>query len=359
MKALLVLVALVISGVARFISVLNAPGVALTGQPFFGEKLHSQSNMVQLYAGVWMHEADGKLYFETDDRSFIPDRVICCIDDDELRFIADEAGKHLIGAQGDYLYFSDGGFYTNTRIIAMNVKTSEEEVLCEGGFYIESDTFIPLENDLYLLIRDQNGFRYLCIREGDLVSEDAAFPGYFAGDISCCFKPNKNGEPETLIACNNEGKMTQIDIGDDRVENGIIVPVGGGLIVFEMGDIDYSSGKEVFFIDETACLNAIFSVECFCCKKAVAVNESYCFVSVKRYSGYDAGDYRYLEYKDDTVSGTYRISLESFLVEKISDQFYDGLFIFDEDHVFACDMNRNVFQLDLDGRIVSKVLSVD
>ena len=56
-------------------------------------------------------------------------------------------------------------------------------------------------------------------------------------------------------------------------------------------------------------------------------------------------------------SGTFRIDTEDFSVEKISDYVYDGLFIFDNESIFACDTGKNIYQLDMDGRVLKTVIS--
>ena len=81
------------------------------------------------------------------------------------------------------------------------------------------------------------------------------------------------------------------------------------------------------------------------------------YLSVKRYQNggtYGAGGSESIP--DDTVSGTYRISLSDCSSEKISDEIYSGLFIFDDSGIFACDENGRVYWLDFDGNVIGTLL---
>ena len=61
-------------------------------------------------------------------------------------------------------------------------------------------------------------------------------------------------------------------------------------------------------------------------------------------------------FENDNVKGTYRINLDDYSMEKISDMIFDGMFIFDDAGIFACDENNKVYKLDFDGNVIKRLL---
>lgn len=81
------------------------------------------------------------------------------------------------------------------------------------------------------------------------------------------------------------------------------------------------------------------------------------FLSFVRYEKWDSTWGYFLEpYEDDSISGTYRIDLTDFAMEKISDKYYNGIFIFDESNLFVCDPNGGVYQMNHSGDLEATLI---
>ena len=89
-------------------------------------------------------------------------------------------------------------------------------------------------------------------------------------------------------------------------------------------------------------------------KSSAALHNNYLYYSFLRYEKY--GTIGYVRYKDDTQAGTYRISLDDFSIEKLSDRVYDSLYIFDESGIYAGDEKGRIYKLDFDGNIMDVIL---
>ena len=62
--------------------------------------------------------------------------------------------------------------------------------------------------------------------------------------------------------------------------------------------------------------------------------------------------------ENDEMEGLYRINLLDGNIVKISDLFFDGLYIFDDTGIFACDEYCSIFKLGFDGEVIDTLLEV-
>ena len=84
------------------------------------------------------------------------------------------------------------------------------------------------------------------------------------------------------------------------------------------------------------------------CDTAVDVVGDDVYLSLKRYEGYSESGKLLRRYENDTLEGTWRISLTDFSAVKISDTIYNGLYCFG-DVLLACDESCSVYRLQPDG----------
>lgn len=128
-----------------------------------------------------------------------------------------------------------------------------------------------------------------------------------------------------------------------------LIPCDQGLLVHneEQGDLLYLIEKESGEVIE------LFTVECMTSISAVNVHGDYAYLSFKRYEKH--GEIGMLSYENDTLEGTYRISLTDYSVEKISDDIYNGLFIFDDTGIYATNKDDEIYKLDFDGNIIEEI----
>ena len=129
-----------------------------------------------------------------------------------------------------------------------------------------------------------------------------------------------------------------------------VIPCDNGLVIHN----EYY-GNLVYYIDGTTGeLVELFTVPCDHSTSALNVHEQYVFLSFKRYADYNAiwGS----RYNNDSIEGTYRINLEDYSVLKISDQIYNGMFIFDDTGIFDCNDKCNIYKVDFDGNVIMTLL---
>ena len=81
---------------------------------------------------------------------------------------------------------------------------------------------------------------------------------------------------------------------------------------------------------------------------AVAIVGDDVYISLKRYEGWGESGKGLRRYENDTLEGTWRISLTDFSAVKISDTIYNGLYCFG-DVLLACDESCSVYRLHPDG----------
>lgn len=128
-----------------------------------------------------------------------------------------------------------------------------------------------------------------------------------------------------------------------------IIPCENGLIVY-----NEEAPNLLYYIPaETQKVIELFQFEGCGSESAVNVHGDYVYVSFIRYEKW--GDISYLRYENDTVEGTYRISLTDYAAEKLSDEIYDGLYIFDDSGILAC-KDGCIYLLDFDGNKVATIL---
>lgn len=125
----------------------------------------------------------------------------------------------------------------------------------------------------------------------------------------------------------------------------------GGLLVHNA-----NNGNLLYFIEEESGeIVELFSVPCIYSVSAVNVHGTDVFLSFKRFEKEGLFG-SYVRFKNDTMEGTYRISLNDYAVEKISDEIYNGLFIFDDTGIYACDEDCHIYKLDFDGNVIMSLL---
>lgn len=127
-----------------------------------------------------------------------------------------------------------------------------------------------------------------------------------------------------------------------------LIPCKNGLLVHNEG-----RGDLLYYIDGASGeVTELFAVDCLVSISAVNVYQDYAYLSFSRYG---AGEIGIVGYKDDSAKGTYRINLNNYSVEKMSDEVYRGLFVFDDSGIFACDIKGDVYRLDFDCQRIAKL----
>ncbi|MBQ7247440.1 MAG: hypothetical protein IJS22_05065 [Lachnospiraceae bacterium] len=168
-------------------------------------------------------------------------------------------------------------------------------------------------------------------------------------------KPTKYDYPRLYVS-DSSGRESSVDDVSTRACMAIF-PVPEGIIIFGTSNIT-PQPIALYYINSSGETDVIFS----CGDKSVAsfsINERYAFISLRRYRYTPISLVRWQRYEDDDISGTYRISLEDFSVTKISEQVYEGMYIFDNEGVYACDEETNIWYFNNDGSELRAIIKTE
>lgn len=159
-----------------------------------------------------------------------------------------------------------------------------------------------------------------------------------------------------LYVSDSSGRESSVDDVSTR-EYMAIFPVPEGIIIFGTSNIT-PQPIALYYINSSGETDVIFS----CSDTSVAsfsINERYAFISLRRYRYNPISLVRWQRYEDDDISGTFRISLEDFSVTKISEQVYEGMYIFDNEGVYACDEETNIWYFNNDGSGLTSIIKTE
>ena len=110
-----------------------------------------------------------------------------------------------------------------------------------------------------------------------------------------------------------------------------------------------NTDDKLFILDTDGQVISLFSIPCMWYEGTITAVDDSIYLSFVRYEKY--GDWGMLRYENDTLEGTYRISLKDYSVEKLNGDIYNGLYYFGGSYIFACDRNGNMYRLNLDGSV--------
>ena len=153
------------------------------------------------------------------------------------------------------------------------------------------------------------------------------------------------------LYCN--GEVISDKIGGGGNNERVLFPATDGLILSNPG-----GENTLYYIYPDGRIELMFpEIDGVGPYTALTVYGNYVFLSFKRVSGLDESKKKYEFYDEDTLSGTYRIDIRDKSYVKISDTYYEGLYVFDDTGVY-CTTNKGLVQkLDFDGNVVATILT--
>ena len=334
--------------IVRLGNMVFSPVLVVAELPSFEQSMHSVSNYGQFNSKVWMEEHGNRLLFERQIEGFArKHRVIALIGDSDLKTILDLDDRKLLGAKDGYLYYTP---FSNANLVySFDLNSGHETELFHdsGRCALAYPYLLEIKDETYIALSVSNEHKYLKVQDGELIGIADVLPVYKAGNAEYYL-----GEDFVLYKRNAKGDQDEQVFDDSFAGPKIsICPIKDGFIVYRP-----NSKNGLALIDQYGNSRVLYSFECYSCETSFAVTEKYVFYSVIRYSGFDHDEKVYTYYDDDTESGTYRIDLEDYSVTKICNEVYCGLYVFDNDSVFACDSKRDVYQLSVDGSTRKEII---
>lgn len=325
------------------------------------------ANNRQYNASVWMGVFDNQLYiyphrpegskitkyqnwlcrfdngtlqriYRLHDNKLTSDRIFAMIEDSVI-----------------YLHFSNSVSADDNSIHCFHVRTNTDQVLLskpnnglsqfETAFFDGDDLYCPLpleQNAPPSFLRVHDG------KAGELTTD---IKGYRLGDAEY-FIP-EDGFPgyPSKVMCRKGDELQEVKLG--AADSRSLIPTECGLLVHNDGGEDL-----LYLIEESGEVKELFRVFCLRSQSAITVHGSDAYLSVKRYQEWGPLQIGFVRTENDEAEGTYRISLQNGSVEKISGSIYDGLFIFDESGMYACDELCSIYKLDFDGNVIEELMVV-
>lgn len=302
------------------------------------------ANSRQYEASVQMGVFDRCLYFTPEASSGNEARLLYVLKDGKMEQVT-QLSQDVMAMGDGYVYYSDvngdAGWGLNCYAIAAN----KAERLMPMERYVRGNsmdwrTSYLAEDGTYCFYTDDSCYPIT----GTRVGKPAQGPEtYTMGDYSyyvegrTLMRKRADETPQSLSAYVPDGVKSMI-------------PCQGGLLIHNA-----YSGNLLYFIEETSGeIVELFSVPCIYAVSAVNVHGKDVYLSFKRFEkeGLFGG---YERFPNDTLEGTYRISLEDGSAEKISDEIYDGLFIFDDTGIYACNEDCHIYKLGFDGNVIMTI----
>ncbi len=241
-------------------------------------------------------------------------------------------------ADGCLYYAIDTGRDTKTSDLytlrLYNLETGADSEVCTEELFLSSALIEYAEDGSILFPLYTKPIRFIQISGDKVTARDIPQAGIQLGEGTCLradngrviWKDNATGESRHL--CHEVTNM---------------IPWGNGLL------LHCDNGEMLRWVDASGTVTPVFSFENLNFRSAMNVHGSDVYFSFIRFEKY--GSIGMLPYENDTLAGTYRLSLDDFTCEKINDQYFDGLYILDDTGFYCTDGHFNVYKMDFDGNV--------
>jgi len=332
---------------AMLLNACDAPSMSVTDEHIeINQTEHNPANCRQYEANINMMAHDGKLYFYTVSSGsvFSPNKYagyLSVFEDGTAKQIKSFSGAHILLMADGFVYYE-----MQDKIFCYNVNENREYELFVETFPISRRMIFYSEDGSVYLPKTDDCAEYIPVH-GDALELSTAKHEEYSLKAGVCRIEGGYESQRSIVMQGGDGSAVSYDLPYGKKS---LIPCGDGLLVHneECGDllyyIDGNTGKAV----------ELFSVECIFSVSAVNCYEGQVFLSFKRYE--KSGEKGMLRFENDTTEGTYRIDLSDYSTEKISDQIYNGLFIFDDTGIYACNDDSEIFKLDFDGNVILELI---
>ena len=133
-----------------------------------------------------------------------------------------------------------------------------------------------------------------------------------------------------------------------------IIRTDHGILIHNMRS--FGRGVMLYYVTEEGALIELFMAPQLSSVSAVTVYHDIVYLSFIRSEKY--GKIGELGFDNDNLSGTWRINLTDYSAIKLSDKIYNGLYIFDDTGIYACDNSCSIYKLDYDGLVIDTLMEV-
>lgn len=311
------------------------------------EQYYHYSNNYQFESGIWIGEYHG-LWF------LLKGCELYQMENDGYKSLYSfQSRPKIIGQVDQYLLYSIKTSWdddiessilycynlldnTNT-VLSDNLK---RRLVVNGNRATFGMDFLLENGTAFIVTQLDSGSGYYRFGQGKLEESTCSTVGFSVGDTMY-----------TVLAAKREAKVYRVHNGSEKEElllpsatRYTIIPAYHGLIIHTEW-----TGHFLWYIDEHNRLSEIFSVDCMFSQSCVAVHENYVFLSFMRWEKYK--DIFAVRFENDMLEGTWRIDLRDFSAEKISEEIYDGMFIYDDSTICAVKEGGSIDQISFTGEL--------
>lgn len=313
-------------------------------------------NYRQREANVWLGCYDGKLYYyggnkgDSDETKY--DDSLCVFEEGTLVELVHlpSRGKNtvkIIGIIDHYLYYREctNSDYDNQKLYYFDLETNKESLIFCGHLFINTSMYFADDGSVYVPLFPNSGepVQYLHVLGGDVLGIESLTEGYPLGDsIYFVTKEYSGVQVERIMQTDLEGNIILEEVPLGQAYNRSVIPYDDGLLIH-----NEQLGSLLYQINGDGAVTELFSIPCLSSQSAVNIHGTDAYISVLRYEKY--GEKGMLRYENDSLEGTYRISLLDGSVEKINDLCFDGIYNFDDTCFYCCDKDGNIYRMEFDG----------
>lgn len=304
------------------------------------ENVYNPANYYQYGTTVGMFSWNNKLYAHCKT-SFNEQlkRKFFVFQDNDITILLEDCS--IYGFENGYVYYSKSKSVSLIdKVMCMDIRSEgHTELMTTEG--ILSDTVVD-EKGICYIPTDIRLSEYYAVKDGEIIecknmtwAHSAGTNTYAVEDKDLiCYRPS--GFREVILDSIGIGKIC-------------IIPHELGLLIYN----DDATDLLYFIPNETGEIEELFRVEGLSTDSAANVYGEFVYVSFVRYAGFD--DIGLTKYENDTMEGTYRISLVDYSVEKLTERTYDGFYIFDDTGIFAC-KDGCIYKLDFDCNVIMALM---
>lgn len=333
----------------KSVEVLNSPEeITLTGS-------HPGNNR-QRAANVWLGCYDGQIYYfggrknESDKTKY--DYSLCVFQDEELLEVSNLSGKKgditILTIVDNFIYYRENNRndYTQQKLYSFNLQTKENSLLYCGYLYLVSSMYFANDGTVYFPLKPVSGEapQFVHVAGEDVLGVVPLNEGYPLGDHVYYVVSEYSDAVERILKATADSNAELEELSFGQAYNRSIIPYEDGLLVH-----NERLNSLLYQIDRDGCVTELFNISCFASESAINIHETDAYISVLCYEKY--GEKGMLRYENDSMSGTYRISLIDGSVEMINDMCFNGIYNFDDTCFYCCDSMGNVYKMEFDGTI--------
>lgn len=254
----------------------------------------------------------------------------------------------LCATKNGYVYYENQktGFFRPTmeiELMCLNLANGNTEYLSTIPNVSWHDIFFAEDRTSCYIPKDREKTEGYYIAKDGALSESVEIPERYTLGNNQYAMENAN-----LVRYDEAGNRVVIK-ENLPTKTRCLIPCNNGLLLYSG-----NAGNALRYIPE----DSQELIELFChsgyAHTAVNVHNDYVYLSYERLNE-QKFDFIATRAKDDTIFGTYRISLKDYSVERLNDVIYDGLYIFDDTGIYAT-KDGCIYKLDFDGNVIMTLM---